>query len=196
MSRSHLVWVCCSAHSEGRTGWSSPARSTAVRPSRRSCDCPVLPRTRCTQSARGATPSPELSPPAQAVKSAKAGGISFISVSDRNILAAHLSYYWLLTGRTVSLRGCLDSLSAQVRLEEPQHAVQRASRWRLRRGGGLLRRCNHWSDGRRWLREDKAQRGLVCLWDFNAWINLSSLDGCWNWSLEETSMRKSPITTI
>lgn len=31
-----------------------------------------------------------------------------------DLLITHLSYYWLLTGRTVSLGGCLNSLSAQI----------------------------------------------------------------------------------
>lgn len=61
---SHSVWACCSAHSEGRRGWSSPTRSTVARPSRRSCGCPTPSHTRCRQSAPGATPFPELSPPA------------------------------------------------------------------------------------------------------------------------------------
>ncbi len=64
-SLSHLEWACCIVHSEGRRGWSSPTRSTVVHPSRRSCDCLTLSRTRCTQSAPGATPFQEPLPPAR-----------------------------------------------------------------------------------------------------------------------------------
>lgn len=58
-------WACCSERSAERRGWSSRSRSTVVRPSRKSCGCPTQSRTVCTQSALGATPSPEPWPPAQ-----------------------------------------------------------------------------------------------------------------------------------
>lgn len=58
-----LIWACCSVHSEGRKGWSSLTRNMAVHPFQRSYDCPTLSHTQCTQSALGATPSPEPSPP-------------------------------------------------------------------------------------------------------------------------------------
>ena len=65
LSHSHLEWACCIARSEGRRAWSSPTRSTAVRPFQRSCDCLTLSHTQCTQSAPGATPSQEPWPPAR-----------------------------------------------------------------------------------------------------------------------------------
>lgn len=65
LNDSRSGWVYCSERSGGRRVWSSQTRSTADRPSRRSCGCPVQSRTPCRQSALGATPSPELSPPAK-----------------------------------------------------------------------------------------------------------------------------------
>lgn len=82
-------------------------------------------------------------------------------------ICRYLSYYWLLTGRTVSLGGCLNSLSAQIWLEESQHAVKWATRWRLWGGGGLLRCRHHWSDRCSWLGK-KHYAWYIRFWDFNS----------------------------
>lgn len=156
---SHSEWACCSGHSGGRRGWSSPTRSTAVRPFQRSCDSLTLSHIRCRQSARGATPFRERLPPAPGDEAVFhwPGSLRFLLMFGRGFAISHLSYHWFLAGWTVALGGCLDSLSAQVRLEQPQHAVQRASRRRLRWNGGLLRGCHHRTDRYRWLGQDQTR---------------------------------------
>lgn len=49
---------------------------------------------------------------------------TFFPTFGGGFAVSHLSYHRLLAGGTVALGGRLDPLSAQVRLQQPQHAVQ------------------------------------------------------------------------
>lgn len=177
-SSSRLEWACCSGRSGGRRGWSSPTRSTAGRPSQRSCDSLTLSHTRCRQSAPGATPFPEPSPPAPGNKPVHrwSGSHSFWVLFEEGFPISHLSYHRFLAGRAVSFGGRLDALSAQVRLEQSQHAVQRAARRWLRRSCGWLRRCHHGADRYRWLREEETHY----LHQFDLLLLATLEKSCWS----------------
>lgn len=69
----------------------------------------------------------------------------------RIILMAYLSHHWLLAGGTVPLGGRLNSLPAEVRLQQPQHTVQRAPRRGLCWCHGLRSCWHHWMNRWSWL---------------------------------------------